>query len=53
VTVSRKRVARLMREHAIRGFSRRRGFTVTTLRDKGQPGTPRDALTTAALRRVM
>jgi putative transposase len=30
VTVSRKRVARLMRSHNIRGISRRRGFTVTT-----------------------
>jgi putative transposase len=30
VTVSRKRVARLMRRHSIRGISRRRGFTVTT-----------------------
>jgi putative transposase len=40
VTVSRKRVARLMREHAIRGISRRRGFTVTTRRDKGQRPAP-------------
>lgn len=30
MTVSRKRVARLMRASAIRGISRRRGFTVTT-----------------------
>ena len=30
VTVSRTRVARLMRSHGIRGISRRRGFTVTT-----------------------
>jgi putative transposase len=30
VVVSRKRVARLMRSHNIRGVSRRRGFTVTT-----------------------
>ena len=40
VTVSRKRVARLMREHAIRGISRRRGFTVTTRRDKSQRPAP-------------
>ena len=30
VKISTKRVARLMRCHAIRGVSRRRGFTVTT-----------------------
>jgi putative transposase len=30
LAVSRKRVARLMRANAIRGISRRRGFTVTT-----------------------
>ena len=30
VIVSRKRVARLMRSHSIRGISRRRGFTITT-----------------------
>ncbi len=40
VAVSRKRVARLMREHAIRGISRRRGFTVTTRRDKGHRSAP-------------
>ena len=37
--VSRKRVARLMRKACIRGVSRRRGFTVTTERDRRQrPG---------------
>ena len=37
--VSGKRVARLMRRHAIRGVSRRRGFVVTTQRDQRQrPG---------------
>jgi len=40
VVVSRKRVARLMREHAIRGISRRRGFTVTTRRDRSQGKVP-------------
>ena len=30
VLASRKRVARLMRTHGIRGVSRRRGFVVTT-----------------------
>lgn len=34
VCISRQRVARLMRAAAIRGISRRRGFTVTTRRDK-------------------
>ena len=32
--VSRKRVARLMRSAGIRGVSRRRGFTVTTERNR-------------------
>jgi len=32
--ISRQRVARLMRAAGIRGISRRRGFTVTTQRDK-------------------
>jgi putative transposase len=40
VAVSRKRVARLMRTHAIRGISRRRGFVVTTRREKGQGKAP-------------
>lgn len=34
VCISRQRVARLMRLAQIRGISRRRGFTVTTRRDK-------------------
>ena len=38
--VSRKRVARLMRLARIRGVSRRRGFTVTTRRDKRQRPAP-------------
>ena len=40
VAVSRKRVARLMREHAIRGISRRRAFTVTTRRDRSRSAAP-------------
>ncbi len=40
VIVSRKRVARLMRQHGLRGISRRRGFTVTTRRDKAQRPAP-------------
>ena len=40
VMASRKRVARLMRMHGIRGISRRRGFTVTTRRDAKQPLAP-------------
>jgi len=36
VRISRQRVARLMREAGVRGISRRRGFTVTTRRDKRQ-----------------
>ena len=38
--VGRKRVARLMRQAAIRGVSRRRGFVVTTRRDPRQPPAP-------------
>jgi putative transposase len=38
--VSGKRVARLMRRHAIRGVSRRRGFVVTTQRDQRQRPSP-------------
>lgn len=38
--VGRKRVARLMRLARIRGVSRRRGFTVTTRRDKRQRPAP-------------
>lgn len=34
VCISRQRVARLMRLARIRGISRRRGFTVTTRREK-------------------
>ena len=40
VTVSRKRVARLMRSHSIRGISRRRGFTVTTRRGRNDAKAP-------------
>jgi putative transposase len=40
VIVSRKRVARLMRQHGLSGISRRRGFTVTTRRDKLQRPAP-------------
>jgi putative transposase len=39
-TVSRKRVARLMRKACIRGVSRRRSFTVTTERDRRQRPAP-------------
>ena len=39
-TVSRKRVARLMRRAGIRGVSRRRGFVVTTGRDRRQRPAP-------------
>jgi putative transposase len=39
-TVSRKRVARLMRKARIRGVSRRRGFCVTTERDRRQWPAP-------------
>lgn len=38
--VSRKRVAHLMRQACIRGVSRRRGFTVTTERDRRQRPAP-------------
>lgn len=38
--VSRKRVARLMRQSGIRGVSRRRGFTVTTERNAKQRPAP-------------
>jgi putative transposase len=34
VSISRQRVARLMRRAGIHGISKRRGFTVTTRRDK-------------------
>jgi putative transposase len=40
VVVSRKRVARLMRRHSIRGISRRRGFTVTTRRSSNGTKAP-------------
>lgn len=40
VVVSRKRVARLMRRHNIRGVSRRRGFTVTTRRSSNGTKAP-------------
>lgn len=38
--VNAKRIARLMRAHGIRGVSRRRGFVVTTRRDKTQDKAP-------------
>jgi putative transposase len=38
--VAGKRVARLMRAHAIRGVSRRRGYVVTTRRDERQRPAP-------------
>ena len=40
VTISRKRVARLMRCAQIRGVSRRRGYVVTTRRDQRQRPAP-------------
>ncbi len=40
VTISRTRVARLMRKAGIRGISRRRGFVVTTERDLRQRPAP-------------
>jgi hypothetical protein len=40
LAVSRKRVARLMRWHGIRGVSRRRAWCVTTKRDKRQRPAP-------------
>ena len=38
--VARKRVARLMRQAGLRGVSRRRGFVVTTRRDRDQRPAP-------------
>jgi putative transposase len=40
VPISRKRTARLMRRHGIRGVSRRRGFVVTTRRDQTHRRAP-------------
>ena len=40
LVVSRKRVARLMRQHGIRGVSRRRAWCTTTTRDKRQRPAP-------------
>lgn len=40
VAVSRKRVARLMRTAHIRGVSRRRGWVVTTRRERSQQAAP-------------
>ncbi len=40
LAVSRKRVARLMRQHGIRGVSRRRAWCVTTTRDKRKRPAP-------------
>lgn len=40
LAVSGKRVARLMRLHAIRGISRRRGSVVTTQRDARRRAAP-------------
>jgi putative transposase len=40
VTASRKRIARLMRQGGMRGVSRRRGYVVTTERDKRQRPAP-------------
>lgn len=40
VSISGKRVARLMRTNGIRGVSRRRGFVVTTRRDERQRRAP-------------
>ena len=37
--VSRKRVARIMREEKLQGVSRRRGYTVTTARGEEKPAT--------------
>lgn len=39
-SVSRKRIARLMQQAGLRGVSRRRGFVVTTERDKRQRPAP-------------
>ena len=45
VSISRQRVARLMRQAGIHGISKRRGFTVTTRRDKRQaPATSCNAV---------
>ena len=40
IEASRKRIARLMRQAKVRGVSRRRGFVVTTERDKRQRPAP-------------
>lgn len=40
VTVSRKRMARLMRQAHLHGVSRRRGFVITTRRDARQHPAP-------------
>ena len=40
VMASRKRIARLMRRHQIQGVSRRRGWCVTTERNKRQRPAP-------------
>ena len=40
MALSRQRVARLMRENAIRGISRRRAFIVTTRRGEGKRPAP-------------
>ena len=40
VVVSRKRVARIMRRHNIRGISRLRGFTVTTRSNRHDAKAP-------------
>ncbi len=40
VEISRKRVARLMRRHGIRGISRRRNFVVTTRREPNHAKAP-------------
>lgn len=40
VVVSRKRVARLMRQHGLRGISRRRSFTITTRRHQARRPAP-------------
>jgi len=40
VTASRNRIARLMRLHGLRGVSRRRGWCVTTKRDKDSRPAP-------------
>lgn len=40
IVASRKRIARLMRAEGLRGVSRRRGFTVTTERDRRQRPAP-------------